>query len=376
MPVMPAVPRPVVLHYTGYRDDRGGINTAIRSLSQATAFDSVLGLSAGGRQMRQPGLPVLELPALAGERIGLANLFRTRRAAGEVRAWLAGDARRIFHGHSRAGLLVALWLHHWGVARATVSVHCYGRQRWFYRWAARRLGTRLHWLTPMMKKYYGVPSGNDEWGGCIPNGLPGLPAREFRRWPGGRPLRLGGIGQLTANKRWDLILQALARLPAGAPVEYHHCGGETGTKESAEYARKIRAMAERLGLSDRVRWTDWQPSTDSFLREVDLVVVPLAREAFSYAALEALWAGVPVIACAGGGPEDIIRSGGGGWIVPADDPGAMARLIASLLDPMAWNTLQAGSAALERFRVEAVSRQWESHYRNLLQGGEGGDQTT
>ena len=35
--------------------------------------------------------------------------------------------------------MVALWLARAGERRVVVSVHCYGRQRWFYRWAARQL---------------------------------------------------------------------------------------------------------------------------------------------------------------------------------------------------------------------------------------------
>ena len=71
--------------------------------------------------------------------------------------------RRIFHGHSRAGLLVGLWLRLFGGERVVVSVHCHGRQKWFYRWAALVLGERMVWLTPAMKAHYDV--GARTWAG-------------------------------------------------------------------------------------------------------------------------------------------------------------------------------------------------------------------
>ena len=159
-----------VLHYVGADDDRGGIVSVVRALAGAGQFQCVLGVNRGFRQRRSPPLAAFELPALDGEVLRLRTLWRARAVAREVGRWLETEPGRIFHGHSRAGLAVALWLERVGETRVAVSVHCYGRRRWFYRWAAGRLGSRLFWLSPAMREYYGV--GGDGWTGCIPGCVP------------------------------------------------------------------------------------------------------------------------------------------------------------------------------------------------------------
>jgi len=339
----------------------------IRHLAATGCFRCVLGVNAGFGRQDGPALDVLELPRVEGERISLGNIWRARAAARAVRDWLRAEPGRVFHGHSRAGLLVALWLRWWGEPPVVVSVHCYGRQRWFYRAAKKILGQRLRWLTPAMRRYYfgGVPA---DWTDCVPNGVPGTPAAEMRCWPGGRTLRLGGAGQLTANKRWHLVIAALARLPADAPVEYYHLGGSTGDPDSTAYTQELKALTARHGLDDQVHWLGWQPSSAGLLREVDAVVVPFHQEAFSLIALEALYAGVPVIAARGGGPDDLILDGVNGWLFEPDDPAALAALWRDLLQPDAWRELRVDTGHLQRFSAPVVAEQWARIYERLLAG--------
>jgi glycosyltransferase involved in cell wall biosynthesis len=353
-----------VLHYTGYDDDRGGIMSAVRALAEAGRHVCVLGLNRGAVQRREPALPALELPRLDAERITLGNAWRARAVAAAVRAWLAESPRRIFHGHSRAGLLVGLWLRLMGEQRVVVSVHCYGRQRWFYRLAKNFLGPRLQWLTPAMKRYY-YGGATHDWTDCIPNGLPGTPAARMRAWSGGRPLRIGGAGQLTANKRWDLPIAALAALPAGTPIEFWHAGGITGDAASAACERELKALVAQRGLGERVKWLGWLPGAQAWLRDVDVVVVPFHQESFSLVALEALYAGVPVIAARGGGPDDLIRHAENGWLVAPEDPAALAACFQALLRPEAWGTLRVDPAHLQRFAIVAITAQWTRLYAAL-----------
>ena len=99
-----------VLHYVGCDEDRGGIVSVVRALAGAGRFACVLGVNAGCRQRRTPPLPVLELSRLPGEALGWQTFRRSRTVAREVQAWLRGGPGRVFHGHSRAGLAVALRL--------------------------------------------------------------------------------------------------------------------------------------------------------------------------------------------------------------------------------------------------------------------------
>lgn len=361
---------PTVLHYLGYDEDRGGIASVVRALAGAGRFECVLGMNRGCVQRSEPALPLLELPRVEGERIDVLNVWRARAVSRSVRAWLAADARRVFHGHSRAGLLVALWLRWCGERRVVVSVHCYGRQRWFYRWAARRLKERIVWLTPEMKRYYEI--GEADWRGCIPNGLPVRPSTaRARPWRSGR-VTVGGAGLLVGWKRWNLVLEAMARLPERwrEGIEFLHAGAATDTTESAAYARRLSEQTKELGLASQVSWLGWQASLDELLSRIDVLVVPSTREPFSMTALEALRAGVPVIAANEGGPRDFVREGANGWFFRSGDADDLARVLTSLLATDALARVAIDERDLARFDLTTVAGQWASLYARAIGSGD------
>lgn len=358
---MPSAVRHTVLHYTGSRRDQTGVHAAVRELAQTGLYRSLLGVGPDFVAEKEPRLRAWRGPRVADETIGLGNLWPTLRAAWQVRRWLRRAPHRIFHGHSRAGLLVGLWLRLLGERRVVVSVHCYGRQRWFYRLAHTWMGGRLFWLSPAMKRHYGL--ADETWAGCMPNGLARAWAPEFRRWSGGRLLRIGGAGGMVRWKRWDLVLAALAQLPAGCEVEFLHIGGPVDQADSRAYERELHALAADSRLTGRVRWLGWQPSSAKLLQEVDAVVVPSDGEPFSMIALEALFAGVPVIATRGGGPEDFIIEGRNGWLVAAGDAGALGERLQCCHERPAWEELRQDSAHIRRFSVgDSVAVRWAEEY--------------
>lgn len=345
---------PEVLHYVGYDDDGGGIVSLVRALAGENLFACRLGLNEGATQRRQPPLPVLAWPPVVGETISPRALWPTRRVARAVAAWLHADARRIFHGHSRAGLLVALWLAAAGERRVVATVHCYGRQRWFYRWAARRLGARLVWLSPAMKRHYGL--ADESWAGCIPGAI--RAPQVSRAAPVAGRLRLGGLGTLTRWKRWHLVLHALAQLPAArrGEVTFEHVGGG-----DESYRAELEALAARLGLAERVVFRGAEPGPERLLGAIDALVVASGNEPLSIAMLEALHAGVPVIAADSGGARDVLAEGRGGWLFADSDAAALARAIAA-----ARGGADVRPAPLERFTAAVAAADYLQRYRSLL----------
>lgn len=353
---MRASAQPTVLHYVGYDDDRGGIVSVIRNLAATGRFHCVFGVNMGARQYRLPALPMLELPNMVGEKISLGNLFRARTVARAVQEWLRGGPGRLYHGHSRAGLLVGLWLNHWGERRVVVSVHCYGRQRWFYRWAARQLGSQLFWLSPAMKKHY--REGDDSWLQCIPGGVP---AAVVIRSPGtaGR-LRLGGIGALAWWKGWKTVIQALALLPPEERIRvtFIHIGaGDPG------YRDELGRLVARSGLSGQVALLGEEPSSGRLLGRIDALVVASQSEPFSIAMLEALAAGVPVLAADSGGACDLVREGVNGRLYRTGAVDELARAIRDwLAHPPEWPVEQIRRTTVTQ---EHVAAQWAEIYARL-----------
>lgn len=360
---MPTTPE--ILHYVGCDDDRGGVISVVRNLAGTNRFGCVLGVNPGCRQQRVPALPVLALPRIAGETISPQTFWRARTVARAVRQWLRADAARIFHGHSRAGLLVALWLHWSGERRVVASVHCYGRQRWFYRWAARRLAGRLYWLSPAMKRYYGV--GDGTWAQCVPGCVAArVPARARAARPGDR-IRLGGIGALVRWKNWALILAALTLLPEELRrrFSFRHIGAEDGSPDSRVYAAELRMQSNTPELRDLVEWCGQHTAPDEFLNETDCLVVASRNEPFSVAMLEALQARVPVLAADSGGARDLIGAGRNGWLFRSGDAADLARLLALLADGSTLARASIEPETLRRFSATAIAGRWAEVYAAL-----------
>ena len=354
-----------VLHYTGYTSDGGGIISVIRALCGEKQFRVVHGVSGSAAWHTSTGPGIWTGPAIEGEKIGWANFWRARRVARAVQQWLHEEPDRVYHGHTRAGLLVGLWLQWMGERRVVVSVHCYGRHRWFYRRAAGWLGGRLFWLTPEMGRYYGVPTTG--WTQCVPGGVP---AEYFTITPAapvpGR-LRLGGAGMLVRWKGWNLVLEALALLPADirAEINFEHIGSSIKEPDSQDFAAELLQLTASLGITDRVVWRGPEPSAHRLLSRVDLLVVPSHQEPYSMILQEALAAGVPVLAADSGGPLDVVRPAENGWLFPDGDARALAGVLEAQVRSRAW-------AALDRTAIRRTARpasvaaaEWSAIYGRL-----------
>ena len=348
--------RSAILHYVGYDDDRGGIVSIVHALAAAGRFQCCLGLNSGGRQERRPALPQADFSRLDGEAMGPANFWRARQVAREVRAWLQAGPRRIFHGHSRAGLLAALWLQHWGERRVVASVHCYGSQRWFYRWAAGRLGQRLFWLSPAMRAYYGIPGAG--WERCIPGGV--ARSTVTPSVPDGYTLRLGGIGAVVPWKSWELVIEAIALLPAAlrARVTFEHIGAGAPPAVAA-----LRTRAQAAAIADQVRFDGVEPGPERLLGQIDALVIASDREPFSMAMLEALAAGVPVIAADSGGATDVIQSGVNGELFATGEARSLADTLARWLD--CRPALDRAKIRATTILAEDIAGRWEKVYSGL-----------
>jgi glycosyltransferase involved in cell wall biosynthesis len=357
------MPSPLeVLHYTGGDDDRGGVISVVRNLASTGAFQCILGVNPGCVQYRVPALATLELPRIVGEEISPRNFWRARAVARAVQSWLKAGPNRIYHGHSRAGMLVGLWLQWRGEKRVFVSVHCYGRQRWFYRWASRRLEGRLYWLSPAMKEYYRV--GDDSWAQCVPGCIAAAPPVDAPQSPPAGIICLGGVGALARWKNWELVLKALALLPGElrARFRFRHIGSEDGSPDSRAYAAGLHATAAKLGFPGQVQWLGQQASSAAFLAETHCLIVASHNEPFSIAMLEALQNGKPVLASDSGGARDIIGAGQNGWLFRSGDAGDLSRQLELLAGPESWSRLRIDRAGLQRFTAPVVAAEWAKIY--------------
>jgi glycosyltransferase involved in cell wall biosynthesis len=171
------------------------------------------------------------------------------------------------------------------------------------------------------------------------------------------------------RKGLDVLLHALARLRrAGTPFRACLVGGGT-------LLGPHRELARGLGLESAVALTGFVPDPRAYLGEASLFVLPSREEGSgSLSLLEALQAGVAVVASdVDGIPEDV-RDGREGLLVPPGDAGALAVAIERVLgDPGLRARLgRAGRSTFEaRFSAEAFSGALREVYEEVASGRRG-----
>ncbi len=148
--------------------------------------------------------------------------------------------------------------------------------------------------------------------------------------PPGRQ-RLVIVSRLVERKGIGNAISALAELPG---VELVVAGGPEGGRLDADpEARRLRALARRLGVADRVAFRGRIERTGipALLRSADAVVCVPWYEPFGIVPLEAMACGVPVVATAVGGLVDTVVDGLTGLHVPPRRPDLLAAALAWLL---------------------------------------------
>jgi len=197
---------------------------------------------------------------------------------------------------------------------------------------------------------------------CIPN-FAAAPAdvapvdRATLDTPADAPLLLS-MGRLHEAKAHDVTLQALAALP-GAVLWIAGVG---------PLEVKLRAMADALGVADRVRFLGWRTDAAALYRAADVCVFPSRYEPLGNVVIQAWAHGLPIVAAASQGPAALIRDGEDGLLVPVDDPAALAAAVTRLLaEPgLGARLAAAGAARVEReFSEAAVVAQWKTLFADF-----------
>jgi glycosyltransferase involved in cell wall biosynthesis len=99
------------------------------------------------------------------------------------------------------------------------------------------------------------------------------------------------------------------------------------------YVAALKRRIEDYGLADRVHFLGFRTDVPLLMHAVDVVVhTSTAPEPFGRVIVEGMLSGRPVIATAGGGPEEIIQNGLSGIIIPPEDSRSLAAAIRSLLE--------------------------------------------
>lgn len=175
------------------------------------------------------------------------------------------------------------------------------------------------------------------------------------------------VGRLHPVKGLEYLLRAMQLVqPQAAQLT-------VVTYEALHYAysRYIARLVETLGIGDRVRFIGPIYDADQLLRtyqESDLYILPSVWETSPVSVMEAMCAGVPVVASDVGGVPELVEHGVSGLLVPAKDPQALAAAISSLLESKQTRHSmgQRGFQKASRFRRRTWARVAEDYYKALV----------
>ena len=245
-----------------------------------------------------------------------------------------------------------------------------------------------HWLSDYLRKCHHVivPSQSikqmlaDEYGitrqvSVIPTGIDlspydqadGQAVRTARGW--GDDTVLISVSRLAQEKNWGTLLRAVARVFSRREGVRLVAIGD-GVERQA-----IEKLARELGIADRVDFIGKVPFTEvpNYLRAADLFCFASVTETQGLVTLEAMAAGLPVVAVNASGTGDAVEHGRQGLLTPNDSE-ALAQAIEQLLDNPAQlaEFSQAARKQAESFSLPRQAEKMLTAYRQAIEDHQAG----
>jgi len=178
---------------------------------------------------------------------------------------------------------------------------------------------------------------------------------------GDTPVQVVSVGRLAVPKDFSTLVAAMARLPEGRA--HLRVFGDGPLRSELE------AQKQALGIDAAVEFAGEVPDARPHLDDADVFVLASLSEGMPVSVLEAMAAGLPVVASAVDGLEEVVIDGKTGFLTPPGDAAALAARLGQLIDdPSLRNAL--GKAGRERaeeyFSLPAWRDAHFSLYRLLL----------
>ena len=178
------------------------------------------------------------------------------------------------------------------------------------------------------------------------------------------------VGRLRIRKGVEVLLAALRELRGRVPGATLEIAGD------GEHRAALERKAADLGLAGAVTFLGTRDAGQvrELLAGAAALVVPSIYEGMPLVVLEAMERGVPVVASAVSGIPEVVVGGETGWLVPPEDPAALAAALAEVLTdlPEARRRGEAGRRRVdERYRPAMAAASWRAAVEGRFGGGSG-----
>ena len=171
------------------------------------------------------------------------------------------------------------------------------------------------------------------------------------------------VGALVGHKGHRHLVAAIPAIVAAEPDARVVIAGEGSLRE------ELTQQAAALGIADRLSLPGYVDDVAGWFAAADVFVMPSVEEGLGSSVLDAMAAGVPIVATTAGGIPEAIRDGVDGLLVAPADPTALARaVVATLRDRYAAHArAQTASARVEaEFPVDRMVEETLAVYRDVL----------
>jgi glycosyltransferase involved in cell wall biosynthesis len=162
------------------------------------------------------------------------------------------------------------------------------------------------------------------------------------------PTRVGFIGRLDPVKRIGDLIRALGILGSDARLDLYGTGAERA---------QLEELVQSLQMNDRIHFHGAIPRPHKALANMDVLVLPSEAEGFGLVLIEAMAAGVPVVATRAPGIRDVVQDGLTGLLVPIGAPEKLAEAIRKATEDLALRRrliLNGKAQVQEKFTLEMV----------------------
>ena len=173
---------------------------------------------------------------------------------------------------------------------------------------------------------------------------------------------IGTVGRLVAVKDQATLLSAFAQTFQRQSNAQLCLAGDGPLKDA------LQQQARQLGIERQVRFLGHRPDVQRVLAALDIFVLSSTSEGMSNTILEAMASGLPVVATAVGGADELVLEGKTGLLVPAGQPGLLAEALVSLAADSERRASMGRSArerALTEFSVARMIADYEKLYLAL-----------